>query len=203
MRFTSPIKSPGFTSVPGVLDIGRLRAKIILLSLAGMIVLLPGICRNVVAQQPANSPEVARLAERSDSRDDSRYRIGAGDVLAVIVRKAPELSLEAVRVDQRGMIRIPMIDHEVQAACQTESELAVQIASLYLEYKRNPSVDVFVREFQSRPVAVIGAVNTPGQFRLQRQVRLLELLTFAGGPSNAAGRIINIIHAGGQHLPER
>jgi len=47
---------------------------------------------------------------------------------------------------------------------------------------------------------VIGAVITPGQFRLQRQVRLLELLSFAGGPSEKAGRVIDIIHTGGPSL---
>jgi len=138
--------------------------------------------------------------------EDTRYRIGAGDVLAILVRKSPELSLESVRVDQRGMIRIPMVEGDIAAACRTESELATIIVGLYKEYKNNPSVEVFVREFQSRPVAIIGAVNNPGQFRLQRQVRLLELLSFAGGPSGAAGRTINVIHTGGsivcQKTPE-
>ena len=159
-------------------------------------------CAHTFAQQ---NTTVASAVERSPkpATDDTRYRIGAGDVLAIIVRKAPELSLEAVRVDQRGMIHIPMITGEIMAACRTETELASQIASLYLEYKNNPSVDVFVREFQSRPVAVIGAINAAGQFRLQRQVRLLELLSFAGGPSAAAGRIINVIHTGGPNICEK
>jgi polysaccharide export outer membrane protein len=146
---------------------------------------------------PSGSPAVASV-----SSEDSRYRIGPGDVLGIIVRKAPELSMDAVRVDQRGMISIPMIEHAVPAACKTETELAIHIATLYLEYKNNPSVEVFVREFQGRPVAVIGAVNAPGQFRLQRQVRLLELLSFAGGPSARSGRVINIIHAGAPNLCE-
>jgi len=136
-------------------------------------------------------PAVSRIA----SSDDTRYRIGPGDVLMITVRKVPELTGQ-VRVDQRGLIRIPMVDGEVRAACLTESELASQITTLYLEYKKSPNVDVFVTEFQSRPVAIIGAVNSPGQFRMQRQVRLLELLTFAGGPAPRAGRIINVIHTG-------
>lgn len=152
------------------------------------------------APTPAKPP--GSTAVTSVSSEDTRYRIGPGDVLAIIVRKAPELSMEAVRVDQRGMIRIPMIDEAVPAACKTESELATHIATLYLEYKTNPSVEVFVRDFQARPVAVIGAVNAPGQFRLQRQVRLLELLSFAGGPSEKAGRVIDVIHAGGPNICE-
>jgi len=100
------------------------------------------------------------------------------------------------------MVRLPMIEGDVMAACRTENELAMEVATMYLEYKKNPNVEVFVREFQSRPVAVIGAVNAPGQFRLQRQVRLLELLTFAGGPSGNAGRIIDVIHTGGPSVCE-
>jgi polysaccharide export outer membrane protein len=134
--------------------------------------------------------------------EDTRYRIGPGDVLAIIVRKAPELSMEAVRVDQQGMIHIPMIKGQITAACRTENELAKEIEDLYREYKTDPSVAIFVREYQSRPVSVIGAVNSPNQFRLQRRVRLLEMLTFAGGPSGAAGRVVNVIHASGTDICE-
>jgi polysaccharide export outer membrane protein len=44
-------------------------------------------------------------------------------------------------------------------------------------------------------VAVIGAVNQPGRFQLQRRARALELITFAGGPkSSAVGGVVHIIH---------
>ncbi len=167
---------------------------------AAIIVAIATIIFGAQAQPAfAQTPLPGSAAVNPVSADDTRYRIGAGDVLTINVRKAPELS-GIVRVDQRGMIRIPMIDDAVPAACKTESELATDIATLYLEYKNNPSVEVFVSDFQSRPVAVIGAVNAPGQFRLQRQVRLLELLSFAGGPSPRSGRVINIIHTGGPGL---
>src|SRR6266850_7614658 len=55
---------------------------------------------------------------------DTRYRIGAGDVLEVRVLRAPELSREAVRVDQLGMIRMPMWNEDIPASCLTEGELA-------------------------------------------------------------------------------
>jgi hypothetical protein len=128
---------------------------------------------------------------------DTRYRIGPGDVLEVRVLRAPELSRDAIRVDQRGMIRMPMLNDDVQAACLTEGELAQKISKLYLKYKRDPHVDVFVKEFQSQPVAVIGAVRGPAQFKLQRQVRLLELLSFAGGPAEGAGQTVQVVHSAG------
>jgi polysaccharide export outer membrane protein len=156
----------------------------------------------VAKAQPAVSSVRPSSASVTSLTDDTRYRIGPGDVLTIVVRKAPELS-GPVRVDQRGMIRIPMIPGEITAACRTEGELATMITTLYLEYKNNPNVEVFVTEFQSRPVAVIGAVNSPGQFRLQRQVRLLELISFAGGPADRAGRVIHLIHAGGPNICEK
>jgi polysaccharide export outer membrane protein len=94
------------------------------------------------------------------------------------------------------MIRMPMLDEDIQAACLTEGDLAQSIAKHYLKYKREPHVDVFVKEFQSQPVAITGAVKSAANFKLQKQVRLLELLSFAGGPSENAGQTIQIVHAG-------
>ena len=141
---------------------------------------------------------VARKTETAAT--DARYRIGPGDVLEVRVARAPELSREAVRVDQSGNIRMPMLDVDIPAACQTEGELAQNIAKLYRKYKNDPHVDVFVKEFQSQPVAVIGAVHGAAQFKLQRQVRLLELLSLVGGPTDVAGQTVQIVHAGGGPL---
>src|SRR5947209_490418 len=79
-------------------------------------------------------------AKSATALDDTRYRIGPGDVLDVRVARAPELSRDAVRVDQGGMIRMPMLDNDIQAACLTEGEVAANIAKLYLKYKNEPHV---------------------------------------------------------------
>lgn len=154
----------------------------------------------ILSSQPNLSLKTVNAQEPTK---DTRYRIGPGDVLEVRVSMAPELSRDGVRVDQRGMIRMPMWDDDVPAACLTEGELAASIAKIYLKYKRDPHVDVFVKEFQSQPVAVTGAVRSASNFKLQRQVRLLELLSFAGGPSDAAGQTVQIVHAGGPSLCEK
>lgn len=127
---------------------------------------------------------------------DDRYRIGPGDVLDIRVFNKPQFSRDGVRVDGRGMIRMPLIQGEIQAACKTEAELAKEITTLYLEYLRSPQVDVFVRDYQSQPVAVLGAVRVPSRFQLQRKVRLLELLSHVGGPTDNAGLSIQIVHTG-------
>jgi polysaccharide export outer membrane protein len=38
-------------------------------------------------------------------------------------------------------------------------------------------------------------VNEQGRFQLQRRIRLLELLTYAKGPSAKAGQTINVVHS--------
>src|SRR6266513_4560033 len=90
---------------------------------------------------------------------DDRYRICAGDVLDIRIYNRPQLSREAVRVEGSGMIRMPLIESEIQAACRTEGELARDITTKYTKFYRNPQVDVFIKEYHSKQVAIIGAVN--------------------------------------------
>jgi polysaccharide export outer membrane protein len=126
---------------------------------------------------------------------DDRYRLGPGDIVDIRVYNRPQLSREAVRIEGNGMIRMPLIENEIQAACLTEGELAKEISTRYARYYKNLQVDVFIKEYHSKQVAVIGAVNEQSRFELQRRVRLLELLTYAKGPSTKAGQTINIVHS--------
>lgn len=162
------------------------------------VVGLPLSASVVAGQQaPASQSSIAAASSstKSPSGLEDRYRIGPGDVLDIRVFNRANLSRDAVRVEGSGMIRMPLIDAEIQAACKTEGELAKEIASRYTRFYRNLQVDVFVKEYHSRQVAVIGAVNEQSRFELQRRVRLLELLTYAKGPSAKAGQIINVVHS--------
>ena len=171
----------------------------------GLILFLAWVGSGMAQEPPMglNPDKLSGLPTNgSNSLTDDRYRIGPGDIVGVNVLDYPQLSSESVRVDSRGMISMPMIVGEIQAACRTEGELAKEIAQRYLKYLKEPEVKVYVKEYQSQPVAIIGAVNAPGRFQLQRRVRLLELLTFANGPAERAGRSIQIIHAGSSPVCE-
>jgi polysaccharide export outer membrane protein len=123
------------------------------------------------------------------------YVIGPGDVIDVVVVKNETLSRAGLRVSNQGTIQLPMFDDDVPAACMTERELADSVKERYKRYLLNPYVNVAVREFNSNPVAVIGAVNSPGRFQLQRSIRLAELLTYVNGPSAIAGDTVEIIRS--------
>ena len=129
-----------------------------------------------------------------------QYRIGARDVLTIRVT-APDIvaqfSAEALEVNECGMIPLLSVQHEeqneVKAAGMTTSELQEHLRKFYTKYKRNPQVVVKVKEYNSQPVAINGAVARPGQFQLRRPVRLLELLQFyAGGATERSGGRVQI-----------
>jgi len=126
--------------------------------------------------------------------NDQRYRIGAGDVLEIRVMDRPTLSREAIRVDASGLIRMPMIRHDIPVICKTEAEISDAIAKEYSEYLKDPQVSVFVKEFNAEPVSLVGAVQKPGGYQLQRRIRLRELLMIAGGPGTTAGGVVQIMH---------
>ncbi len=153
-------------------------------SSAALCVLAGVLC----AQQ--SSVEVAGDV-RANAAGEQRYRIGPGDLLDIRVFGHPEMGREA-RVDNGGRIRIPFLD-EIRAACLTEVELSKVIEDKLRKYLRAPQVDVLIKDYQSQPVAVMGAVGHPQRFILQRRVRLLELLALAGGANTSAGGSLNLI----------
>ncbi len=132
------------------------------------------------------------------------YRIGPGDLLSIQFFARGQSSAETrlsrdELVDHHGMIRMPLIDGDIQAACRTENELADELGRMYRDRQllRNPIIFVSVKDYQSQFVAVMGAVNAGGKFILRRRVSLLELVNFhAGGLTPKAGKKIQILSTG-------
>ncbi len=157
---------------------------------------------SVTAIDPTKAAEDAAAGTAQNSapqltyripRGEERYLLGPGDTVLVTVFRYPELS-RAVRVEGDGTIRLPLIRSDIPASCLTAEQLSAEVAKRYLDYLKDPQVDISIRDYSSEPVAVVGAVNKPGSFSLQRRVRLREILAFAGGPSPAAGRLVQIMH---------
>src|SRR5437660_10859273 len=116
--------------------------------------------------QPANSnpsPSPLPSVAQSSSQLGDRYRIGPGDLLDIRIYNRPQLSRDAVLVECNGMIRMPLVEGDIQAACKTEGELSKEISVRYARFYRNLPVDVFIKEYHAREVALIGAVNAQGR----------------------------------------
>src|SRR5260370_1210259 len=119
------------------------------------------------------------------------YRIGPEDVLNINVFEAQELNRE-VRVSASGEISLPLLG-SVRAAGLTPRELEFVLQELlHRTYMKDPHVSVFVREMQSHPVSVIGAVKRPGVFQIRGSKSLLEVLSLAEGLADDAGEPVII-----------
>jgi polysaccharide export outer membrane protein len=137
--------------------------------------------------------------QNTETKDNADYRLGIGDVVRVTVVKQPLLSVDAVRIGNDGMIHLPMLEGNIQAACLTETELSNAIGERYKKYLLNPQIYIAIKEFNANPVSFLGAVVTPGKLQLQRSMRLLELLAFVNGPAPNAGKNIQIIRTRNQN----
>jgi len=122
------------------------------------------------------------------------YLIGPGDVLTIKALGEKEFEAEAVTVDEDGKILVPWVNDPVAAGCKTERELQADVVKLWSQYLKNPQVNVRVTQRNSRPpVSVIGEVTKQEQFIPQRKVRLLEMLSLAGGPTTKNGGMVQVI----------
>jgi len=144
---------------------------------------------------PTGGAQMA-LASALPTGGDDRYRIGLQDVLTVQVFRHPELTITAP-VNPNGTIFLFRLEQPVVALCKTERELAADIAAAYkVKYLRDPQVNVVVSEQKSQSMSVIGAVEKPGTFFLNRRVQLLSLLALAGGPNKESGTRLMVVRAG-------
>ena len=139
-----------------------------------------------------------RLKELLDSNPSTpamsaqEYRIGPEDVLNINVFEAQELNRE-VRVSAGGEISLPLLG-SVRAAGLTPRELEFVLQELlHRTYMKDPHVSVFVREMQSHPVSVMGAVRRPGVFQIRGSKTLLEVLSLAEGLADDAGETVIIL----------
>jgi polysaccharide export outer membrane protein len=175
-----------------VLRYGAWQSTVFLFIVAGLVISASSRAHG----QTANASVTPSQAVRSSAPGDDRYRIGPGDIVDVTVFGKPQFSRQGVKIDARGMMRMPLVKQEIMAACRTEDELAADITNLLKEYIREPEVIVQIKEYLAEPVAVIGSVRTPSRFQLQRRARLLEMLTLVNGPADNAGRTIQVVHQG-------
>ena len=128
---------------------------------------------------------------------DPGYRLSIGDEITISVHGEEDLSA-AQRIDKKGGIRMPILN-EVNLSNKTVREAESFIEQLLVEKKllRSPLVNITVRDYAGREVTVIGAVGSPGLFRMRREadsVEILELIMSVGGlRSTAKGNDVKVI----------
>jgi len=148
----------------------------------------------------ADDEQVLRLEARPleggdevppDAALGSDYRIGRQDLLEIRVFDLDELN-QTARVADDGSISMPLLGRLLVAGL-TKTELEQRIAGLLEErYVRDPQVTVFIKEYESKKVAVTGAVRKPGSYEMLGRKTLLEMISLAGGLDGDVGKEIII-----------
>ena len=120
------------------------------------------------------------------------YKIGAKDLLEISVFGLSDMN-KTVRVSEDGKITLPLLG-EVEVEGLTKTELEKKLSQLLEEkYLQNPQVTVFIKEYQSKRISVLGAVGKPGPYELLGRQTLLQLISEAGGLTEDAGDDIIVI----------
>jgi len=133
------------------------------------------------------------------SRD---YVIGSEDLLEINVFEQPDLD-RTVRVSGDGTIRIPLVG-VIPVAGLTVQEAEKKLRDLLEEkYLTDPQVSVFVKEYGSKKVSVIGAVGKPGVYEMLGPRTLMQVLSQAGGLTENAGAELYVLRAGEAGKEER
>ena len=107
------------------------------------------------------------------------YKLQPGDILEVSVWKEPDLERD-VLVTPDGTIAFPLVGG-VDASKMSVEQLSREIASKLEKYIPDPVVTVSLKQMLGNRIYVLGKVNKPGEFVINRNVDVLQALSMAGG----------------------
>jgi len=124
------------------------------------------------------------------------YRLQPGDVLQVVVWKETDLQSEIV-IRPDGGISFPLAG-DLPAAGRTTDELRVELEKRVRKLVPDAVVTVLVKTPAGNRVYVIGKVNRPGDFPLNRPIDVMQAISLAGGVTPfASTNNIRVLHREG------
>ncbi len=122
------------------------------------------------------------------------YILGPGDLIQIDVFQVDELK-GTVRVSSTGYIKLPLTG-KIMVGGLTVTEAEAVISEKLLRYLQDPIVSVFVKEYRSQNITVLGAIRSPQVYTVTRQNFLLDILSISGGLTKEAGDICYIQRKG-------
>jgi polysaccharide export outer membrane protein len=166
--------------------------------------LLFGMVLSVTGQQkavPPNSEPSSQISKPSHPAS-SDVILESGDLLAVSVAGAPEYHYD-VRVSSSGNASLPMLGNIKIAGLSTQA--AEGTVAQGLEEKgffNDPQVSIFVKEYATAGISVLGEVQKPGIYPLPGKRTLLDAISAAGGVTPKSGKTVTITHRDAMDDPE-
>jgi polysaccharide export outer membrane protein len=180
-----------------------------ILTLCASVTLLP-LLHGQALQQDAGPPPYSKdgtapTGGNPASAVQPSQNIGPDDLLEIEVSYCPELT-HRFRVSPDGTLTLPLLKAPIPIAGLTPPQVTTKIKSALetQDVLADPVVTVFVAEYRSRPVSVIGAVVHPLTFQATGTTTLLDAIALAGGLSADAGTniIVTRKHASPEGVSE-
>jgi len=125
---------------------------------------------------------------------DSNIRLGIGDLIELSVYDVPELNTRT-RVSSAGDLYLPLIDYvHVGGLTIDDAERVIEKRLDQGGFVRNPHVQLFVADYASDGVSVLGEVAKPGVYPVLGEQTLFNVISAAGGLSDRAGKSMTVTH---------
>ena len=148
-------------------------------------------------QNPASPSEPAKESTpQNTSPATASLTLGPGDEVEVAVYGAPDLSAHT-RITSDGNVSLPLVGYvRVEGLTSSEAEAAIENQLRQTNVLNDPHVSVFVKEFTSSGVTVVGEVGKPGAYTILGPHRLFDIIQSAGGLTEKAASRAVITHRG-------
>ncbi|HEY6769752.1 MAG TPA: polysaccharide biosynthesis/export family protein [Candidatus Sulfotelmatobacter sp.] len=145
---------------------------------------------SLAGQPSVESPE----SPNASAVRSSGLVIGPGDEVEVSVYGAPDLSGHT-RVGPDGNISMALIGYvQIAGLSSGEAELAIANRLRRNNVVNDPQVSVYVKEYSSSGISVVGEVARPGFYPALGPHRLFDVLQTAGGLTDKAANQVMISH---------
>lgn len=125
---------------------------------------------------------------------DKGYIVGPGDVLQIQVWKHNDLN-RAIEISRDETFSFPLIG-KINVSDLSVDEIETMLTDKLADgYLVAPQVEVTVSQYNHKKVFLFGEVTQPGSYPIRRDIRLLELISEAGGFTGDQGETCLIVRS--------
>ncbi len=119
------------------------------------------------------------------------YRLGAGDVVRIVVYQNADLTLET-RVAETGVISYPLLGNvRIGGLAVSQAEKLIADGLKNGNFVKSPQVTLILLQVKGNQASVLGQVNRPGRYPIEvADMRLTDLLANAGGVAVTGGELM-------------
>jgi polysaccharide biosynthesis/export protein len=144
--------------------------------------------RDRLSNNPTPSEEVDnQYFRKMYDQFNETYKLGPEDELAVRVQGHPEHSLERVKISPMGTMYHNLLG-QLTVVGMTVPQLKIRITKDLSEYLVDPKVNVELIDAKSAKVGVIGGVINPGIQIITRPMKIIDIISGAGGFDETGSR---------------